>query len=159
MKWPKSDNSEEKVIFKLRKSWKAFLLEYSCSLFLLLVLAYSYIVGLSLPRQIVYFILLLALSILASAEWFRRYTRYDITQSKIIVIRGFLKQTRKNVYFHSLAYVPDINMHQTIIQRFLNYGKVYIHGGGLAEALEINDIDNPQEVLRQIERLTIHTRK
>ena len=148
----------EQVIGKLRKTRKAFLLEYLCALSLLGMAAYSTYARL-LPLWAVYTFLGIALVALFSAELARLFVRYDITHSKIIVVKGYLKQSKKNVYFHSLAYVPDMNVSQTAIQRLLNYGKVYVHGGGLSEAFEINDINNPQAILKQMEQLVKHTRK
>ena len=149
---------EEKIICKLRKSRKAFWVEYLCALFLIGIIAYSSYHTILPPFA--YYVLLGMIGVTVfSAELARLFIRYNITSSKIVVIKGFMKQSRKNIYFHSLAYVPEINMSQNRIQRLLNYGKVYVHGGGLAEVFEISDVDNPREVLRQIEQLVRHTRK
>ena len=153
-----SSEQEETIKVRLRKSRKAFLAEYLCgvglvALFLYMAWNQFYFGPLS------YILLGMAAVAFASAELGRLLVRYNITYSKIVVIKGFLKQSKKNVYFHSLAYVPDINMSQSRIQRILNYGKVYVHGGGLAEPFEISDIDNPKEVLKRIEGLVRHTRK
>ena len=149
---------EENIIYKLRKSRKAFWVEYLCALFLIGIIIYSSYHTI-LPPFAHYVLLGMIGVTIFSAELARLFIRYNITSSKVIVIKGFIKQSRKNIYFHSLAYAPEINMSQNRIQRLLHYGKVYVHGGGLAEVFEISDVDSPQEVLKQIEQLVRHTRK
>lgn len=102
----------------------------------------------------------LALVAVGSAEISRQFIRYKITPSKLMVIKGFIKQSKKNVYFHSLAFIPDINVHQSRIQRLLGYGTIHLYGGGnMSERIEITDINHPKDVLHKMEELVTGTRK
>ncbi|MBS3123457.1 PH domain-containing protein [Candidatus Woesearchaeota archaeon] len=149
----------ETVLFNLKKSRKAYLPEYGCAFVLLILLIMLRFKGLALSNFLIYLALVLIIFSLTSAEISRLATRYVITTHKIIVIKGFLKQSKKNVYFHSLAYVPDINISQHRWQRLLGIGKIYIHGGSMGESLSIDNIDHPAEVLKMIEKLVHSTHK
>ena len=83
----------------------------------------------------------------------RMITRYKVTDEKIIIIHGVIKQAKKNVYFHPLAFVPDLNIHQSRVQRFLGVGTVYLKAGGGDNTFEIKDVSNPNKVLSLIEKL------
>ncbi len=153
------DEEKEQILMSLKKTRKAFLPEYLCGFFLLLLLVFAQVNKVQLPKTLNYLVFGIAVVCFASAEFARSFIRYRITPTKVIVIKGYIKQTKKNVYFHSLAYVPDISTSQTRMQRLLGYGRVYIHGGGMAEMFEIEDINNPQKILKQLEDLVKKTRK
>lgn len=153
------EEEHEKVLFHLRKSRKAYLPEYVCALLIFVLLILLRFKGLTFAPILNYLAFGLIIFSLASAEISRMASCYIITPSKLIVIKGFIKQSKKNVYFHSLAYVPDINISQHRWQRLLGIGKIYIHGGSMGESLTIDDIDHPAEVLRDIEGLVHNTRK
>ena len=82
---------------------------------------------------------------------------YRVTTSKVTIVHGLIKQTRKNVNFHPLSYVPDINLKQTVIQRLLGYGTVYVDSQG--GSFEFKEIAHPQKILGRIEGLIEKTRK
>lgn len=142
------------ILFELRKSRKAFITEYACGVFLAALWLWSFTKETLPPlaRPALFFAALLAFT---SAEMSRQFIRYLFTPAKIIVIKGFLKQSKKNVYYHSMAFVPDINIHQTRMQRLLGYGKIHCYGGsgGMSDSFELVDIDNPKIVLDRIEEL------
>lgn len=143
---------EDKVITILHKSRKAFIIEYACSLLLVSLLAATYIKGIPLPAIFIYLILGIAAFALISAELSRALTWYKITESKVIIINGIIKQAKKNVHFLPLGYVPEINTHQGRIQRLLNIGTIFVHGSA-QNSFEIKDINEPQKVLALIEQL------
>ena len=145
---------KENVLLKLKKSRKAFLPEYFCAAFLLLVLIFSYLTHFNLNKNITSLFIAISVFSIALAEISRLSTRYTITETKIVIVHGFIKQSKKNIYFHSLANVPDINTIQTHWQRIVDYGKILFHaGGGLGESFELNEINNPKKVLITIEKL------
>ncbi len=143
---------EEEVLKLLRKTRKAFFMEYACGFFLLGLLGYSLFKGLVVHQMFIYFVLGLSLTSIGSAELNRLMLRYKITESKLTTIHGFLKQSKKNVYFQALAFVPDLNIKQSRMQRLLGYGTVYIKSG-MENTFEIRDIDNPIQVMELIEKL------
>ncbi len=145
-------DQKNEVITVIKKSRKAYLLEYICGFFLLFSMFFFSWKGIHFPPVVVYFILTISLFALLSAEWSRSLMRYKITNSKIIVINGYIKQNKKNVYFHPLSYVPDINVKQTRWQRMMNYGTIYFRGSEEAQ-FEIKDIDRPHAIIKMIEEL------
>lgn len=143
---------EEKVITILRKSRKAFIIEYACSFILVVLLIATSVKGIPLPPLFKYFILGIAAFALISAELSRALIKYKVTDSKVIIIKGLIKQARKNVHFLPLGYVPEINTHQGRIQRLLNVGTIFVHGSA-QNSFEIKDVNEPQRVLELIEQL------
>lgn len=142
----------EKVITILRKSRKAFIIEYACTIILLSLLAALYLKGIRLPAVLNYLVLGIAAFALISAEFSRNLIQYKITESKVIIIKGIIKQAKKNVHFLPLGYIPEINTHQGRIQRLLNIGTIFVHGSA-QNSFEIKDINDPQKVLELIEKL------
>ena len=154
-----SEHEKEEVLMNFKKTRKAYLLEYLCGFFLLVLLVLAYGKGIALPRPLQFLGLSLAFVSIVSAEIGRAFVRYQITPTKITVVKGFIKQTKKNFYFHSLAFVPDISLSQSRIQRVLGYGRVYVHGGGSIEMFEIADVDKPYVILTELEDLIRKTRR
>lgn len=148
---------ESKVLKTLRKSRKAYLIEYLCGFSLLGLVGYSYLQGINLTPLTKYFLLGAGLSITSVGEIARLFHRYKITNSKLIIIKGIIKQRKKNVNYHPLAFVPDISMKQGRIQRLLNFGTVFVEAG--ASSFEIKDIDRPRQVMELVESLIEKTRK
>ncbi|MBU0457072.1 MAG: PH domain-containing protein [Nanoarchaeota archaeon] len=146
-------NNDEEVLMSLRKTRKSLTTEYFCAIFLLLLLLISSVKGLVIKANIKYFIFGLALFSFVSAELSRYFVNYKITPKKVITTNGIIKQTKKNIYFHPLGFVTDINVKQDRIQRILNYGTVYVKSASGDNSLEIKDVDRPHEVLEMIENL------
>ena len=149
---------KETVLKTLRKTRKAFITEYTCSILLLLLLGVLYVKGVAINSSITYFVLGISLVSVGSAELSRLFIRYQITENKFMIIQGFLKQSKKNVYFQALAFIPDLNVRQSRLQRLLNFGSVYLRSGS-EHTFEIHDINNPQQVLDTIERLIEHNKR
>lgn len=140
-----------KCLMTIRKSRKSCLLEYSCGIFLLLLLGISVLKRIYQPK-LHYFVLSLALFSFVYAEGSRLFVRYKIMPKKTIIIKGIIKQNRKNVYFHPLGFVTDINVKQGRLQRLLNYGTIYVQGAG-GISFEIKDISHPHQIMNVIEDL------
>ncbi len=151
-------DEHEEVITVLRKSRKAFLIEYACGILLLALLFITNWKGIILPPKAQYYVGGLAFVSIVSAEISRLIWKYKVTPSKISIIKGFIQQNKKNVHFLPLGYVPDINLKQNRIQRLLNYGTIFIHSSS-ENSLEIKDVDCPQKVLEMIEELIEHARR
>jgi len=146
--------NKEKVLFSLKRSRKAFFLEYGCFLFLIVLLLFSFKQEMMMKPAVKMIIFGLAMASLASAEFSRMVLRYKITSEKITIIEGIIKQNKKHIYFHPLGFVTDINIKQSSAQRVLDYGTIFVTGSGAGiNSFEIKDIDNPHEVLKVIEQL------
>ncbi|MBI4152601.1 PH domain-containing protein [Candidatus Woesearchaeota archaeon] len=150
-------NEKEPVLRTLRKTRKAFIVEYTCGFILLGLLGTLAVKGIALNHSLTYFVLGISLVSIGSAEFSRMIVRYKIAEDKLMIIYGLLKQSKKNVYFQALAFIPDLNIKQSRLQRLLNYGSVYLKSGG-EHTFEIRDINNPQQVLDTIERLIEHNK-
>lgn len=148
---------DEKIIVTLRHSRKSFLLEYTCSFFLLVLAVSSLFKGGILSKVASPFLVLSVVG-LVSTECRRFYgDRYNIMPTKLSVVKGILKVKKRNIYYQPLGFVPDFNIKQTFWERLLSYGTVFVHVGNTA--LELKDVDNPHEVLKMFERLIEETRK
>ena len=149
-------NEPEEIIKILHRSRKAYLVEYFCGVALLSLLIATYIKGIRFPIGVTYFILGLGLFAIIFAEGSRVLLSYIITTEKISIVRGIVKQTKKNINYHPLAFVPDISMKQNRVERLLNYGTVSIESG--SSAFEIREVDNPKEVMELLEKMIEKTR-
>lgn len=149
--------SGERVLYSVAKTRKGFFIEYTCAVFLMLLAVYSKFTSLQLSLSARKVIFGVGLVIFIYAELSRVYIRYKFTNKKIIIITGILRQHKKSVYYHPLAFVPDINVEQNIIGRIFNFGTISVRGSA-ENAFEIKDIDSPQEVMKDIERLIEETR-
>ncbi len=146
------DHEDNDLLFVMRKSRKAFFVEYFCGCVLLLIALFSYTLEMNFSPIIFRGIITLGLFSLVSAEFTRLLTTYKVGKVKITIISGLVKQSKKHVYFQPLAFIPDINVKQTRLQRLLGYGTIYIQSGGI-NTWEIRDIDSPHKVLEVIEKL------
>ena len=142
----------QKVPFTLFRTRKAFWIEYLCGITILVLLIISYTSNISLTWKAQLFLLALAMIILGYTEVHRVMLRYRVLQDKLIIIEGLLKQDKKNIYFHALGFVPDINIKQSVIQRVLGYGAIAVVGG-MISSFEIKDVSNPHKIMEMIEDL------
>lgn len=149
----------EIVLKTLRASRKVYLLEYACGLVLAFLLLGSYFKGIKLWAPIPYFVAGLALYSFASAEASRILITYKVTPTKMVIIKGLLKQTRTSVYFHPLGFVPNINIGQSRMQRILNYGTIYIAGDHNNLTFEVKDINEPRKIMLFLEDLIEQNRR
>ena len=147
----------EKMLFTLSKTRKGYVIEYFCAVFLLSLPFFATMWNFLLTLRAQRVLFLLGVVVVLYAEISRIYVRYKITTKKIIIISGLLRQNKKNVYFHPLAFIPDINVEQNIVQRVFNFGTISVRGSE-DNAFEIKDIDDPHAVMKEVERLIDETR-
>lgn len=146
------DYEDETPIVVLRRSRKAYSIEYGCGIVLLVFLGIFYFQSIPLNAIVRNVVLALAVISLITPELSRLFIVYEITPSKVIIIKGIFQQTRKNVHFIPLGYIPEINMKQDRIQRLLQYGTIFVHGSA-QNSFEIKDVDQPKKILKLIEEL------
>ncbi len=152
-----AEPAEPQIVAVLRKSRKNFLVEYGCGLILLGGVGFFYLQQVPLMPFLRNLAIGAGLFALAYGEISRLFLCYVISESKISIIKGIIKQSRKNVNYHPLAFVPDISMKQSHLQRLLNYGTVFIESG--STSIEIKDVDRPKEVMELVEGLIEKTRR
>ena len=149
---------KEEVLHKFYKSRKAYLPEYFCGFFLLVVLGFVLSQRINLNHYIIFFILGISFFSLGTAEISRLMNKYVITETKLLIVKGLLKQHKKNVYFYSLGFVPDMNIHQGRLQRLLGYGSISVSGAG-SDAFVIKDINRPKGMMEHMEEMIAKNRK
>ncbi len=150
MEGRKEKEKKDEVLFILRKSRKAFITEYVCGGILIVLFLYMLITQtMPLFQYIVAGAGVLAFVVPEAA---RLSTRYKVMNTKIVIIKGFIQQNKKNVYFHPLGFVPDLNIKQGKIARLLNYGSIYLKSGS-DMSFTIEKVDKPHSVLDYIEEL------
>ena len=147
----KLKKNKSNTLYSFKRSRKAFLPEYVCGLFLLFLLGITYLKGIYIKPALHYLVLGLGISAIASVELSRLMLSYKITPDKIMVSEGLIKQGKKNIYFHPLGFVPDIDTKQSRIQRLLDYGNISVTMGG--EHFVIKDLNKPHKVMEIIENL------
>ncbi len=140
----------KKPLATLKQTRKSYMVEYGCGVLLLLLLAFSFLKGVTFPAGINYLVGGLGVFAFASAEVARLLTRYKVMDDKLVIIKGFIKQSKKSIYFHPLGFVPDINVKQSRIERLLNFGTIFIKEGNTT-ALEIKNINRPHKIMDLIE--------
>ena len=140
------------ILKTYRRTRKAFIIEYTCAAILILLVLAFIISGTVLPNFIYWVVVIIVILILSWTELSRAFVRYNITPGKLVIINGIIQQKKKNVYFHPLAYVPDINLHQSRLQRILNYGSIFV-SGDQSETFQVKDVDSPKKVLEFIEEM------
>ena len=147
----------EKILRVLHPARRSFYIEYGCAAILILALLVMKVRAVTIPALFTYLIVLLAVIAALSAEIARLFTKYMITPSKIIIIHGLIKQTKKHIHFHPLGFVPDINLRQGRLERLLNFGSVYI-AGGEDNSFELRGISKPRKILELVEELIENNR-
>jgi uncharacterized membrane protein YdbT with pleckstrin-like domain len=145
-------SNDKKEGFELKKSRKAFIWEYTCGVLLLIILFTSYLKEINIHYYFQYFILILAIFCFAYAELNRLATVYLISEHKITIMQGLISKNKKHVDMYAVGFLPDINVSQTLVQRVLNFGSIYVENGG-KNAFTIKDINNPQGMMEKIEQL------
>ena len=144
--------TNKRILKTYRKTRKAYLTEYGCGAFLLTAVGVSFLNGVNFNAVFQYFVVGVSLFAVGTAEMSRMFTRYKITPEKITIIKGIIRQDKKNVYFHPLGFVPDLNVKQSRLQRILNYGTIFLKSGD-THTFEIKDVNSPHKILELIEKL------
>ncbi len=143
---------EKGLILTLRTSRRSFLLEYSCALLLFALWLAAGIKQINIPSEISYLMLGLAVAAVGSAEFIRMFgDRYLIMDDKLVMINGFMRLKQKNVYYQALGFVPDFNVKQSVFQRMLNYGTIFVSVS--SEDFEIRNVADPNNILELLEKL------
>ena len=138
------------ILFNLKRSHKSFYVEYFCILVVLSLLVF----GISKDfggKLFIYGLSGLMIFGLISTGFHRSYWRYIITPKKMTFVSGIIKKHHKHIYFHPLGFVPDINVKQDWLQRFLNYGTVSVKVSN--DHFKLKDIDHPHFIMKEIEEL------
>jgi uncharacterized membrane protein YdbT with pleckstrin-like domain len=141
---------KEDTLMVLNPSRRSFLLEYCCGIFLVGLLSFFIYKKIDLNTKLTYFVFGLALFSIGSAEISRLLHRCRVTHSKLVIIDGMIKLSKKHIYIKAIS---DINIKQKVIQRLLNYGVIHIKTMSGESSLEIKNVANPGKRMEEIEEI------
>lgn len=142
--------NEEKILMDLRKSRKAFIIEYFCVAIFLALVVLGNIQKISLPKGISYLFLIAIAAIIISIETSICSNRYQIKETKVTIIRGILNQNKSHIFMDAIT---DVDLRQNYLQRLLKYGDLHIRSSSGMITLELNAIEMPQEAMEKLEEL------
>ena len=142
--------SQEKYLFTICKSRKAYLTEYFCVVILLLITIISWVKQFPIEKRMIQIIFILGIIILIYIEISRLSHRCKINNSKIVLINGLIMISKNNLFLSSLT---DVDTHQNHFQRLLGYGNIHFKSASGTSTLEIKDINHPEQLVNKIESI------
>ncbi|MEK6940439.1 MAG: PH domain-containing protein [Nanoarchaeota archaeon] len=145
--------NREELILSIKQSRKTYLFEYLAGFIILGMLLIFYKYNIKINDSIFYFLIIVSIAAILYPEFDRNFIipRYKITDKKISIITGVIKQSVKNIHFLPLGFIPEINLSQDRLPHLLNYGTISINSGN--DYFKIKNIDNPKNVMGLIEEL------
>ena len=79
--------------------------------------------------------------------WFKRWTtQIVVTDRRVLYIRGFIKRHTIEI---NMDKIESVDVDQTVLGRFLNFGDVQLHGTGTTWEL-LRDVDRPLALRNEI---------
>ena len=134
----------EKILHRTTVSWTLFI--PGIALLILAIIAYSALPSGLWANAVLIIIGLPALFLLARA-WFTRWTtEIAVTNSRVILKRGFI---RRHTIEMNMDKVESVDVDQSLLGRIFNYGNITVRGTGSSfEPLRM--IDHPLRFRSQV---------
>jgi uncharacterized membrane protein YdbT with pleckstrin-like domain len=134
----------EKILYRTTVSWTLFI--PGIALLILAIIAYSALPSGLWANAALIIIGLPALFLLARA-WFTRWTtEIAVTNSRVILKRGFI---RRHTIEMNMDKVESVDVDQSLLGRIFNYGNITVRGTGSSfEPLRM--IDHPLRFRSQV---------
>lgn len=134
----------EKILYRTTVSWTLFI--PGIALLILAIIAYSALPAGLWANAALIIIGLPALFLLARA-WFTRWTtEIAVTNSRVILKRGFI---RRHTIEMNMDKVESVDVDQSLLGRIFNYGNITVRGTGSSfEPLRM--IDHPLRFRSQV---------
>jgi uncharacterized membrane protein YdbT with pleckstrin-like domain len=134
----------EKILYRTTVSWTLFI--PGIALLILAIIAYSALPSGLWANAVLIIIGLPALFLLARA-WFTRWTtEIAVTNSRVILKRGFI---RRHTIEMNMDKVESVDVDQSLLGRIFNYGNITVRGTGSSfEPLKM--IDHPLRFRSQV---------
>jgi hypothetical protein len=130
----------KKILFKVRRSRRSYLLVYLIALGFFMILIYLANTGLTMSPLTWIIALFLILSLIKYAEIHRIKDWWGITDSALIQSLGLLNKNIRHVGFTSIS---DMDINKPIHKRVLNYGDVNVRLFLSDTSINIKNISNP----------------
>jgi uncharacterized membrane protein YdbT with pleckstrin-like domain len=134
----------EKILYRTTVSWTLFI--PGIALLILAIIAYAALPSGLWANAVLIIIGLPALFLLARA-WFTRWTtEIAVTNSRVILKRGFI---RRHTIEMNMDKVESVDVDQSLLGRIFNYGNITVRGTGSSfEPLKM--IDHPLRFRSQV---------
>ncbi|GAB3296676.1 PH domain-containing protein [Epidermidibacterium keratini] len=147
---------DEKVIRKLNPHWMTVLVP---ALLGLVIVALAVVIVLLTPEEspwptidwvviAIAIVLFLAFVLVPFLRW--RTTHYVITTNRVVVRRGILSKSGKDI---ALSKITDVSFHQSLWDRMLRSGSLTIESAGDGVNEEFKNIPRSNEIQQLINRL------
>tara|TARA_Y100000310_G_scaffold326503_1_gene391464 strand:+ start:453 stop:929 length:477 start_codon:yes stop_codon:yes gene_type:complete len=146
----KNKEHHEEIIMTFRRSRKAFIIEYLCAFTLISLFFIAILKGYTI-RPLIYVTIFSLVGIaVISAELSRYLHRCKVSESKILIVNGLIKQSKRHIF---ITAITDIDAKQGYLQRIFGYGDIDIKSASGEKALVIKDINNPEGTMKRLEEL------
>ncbi len=146
----KKKEQNEEVLMNLTRTRKAFLIEYLCAFTLISLFFVAILKGYNIRPLISITIFSIVGIAVVSTEFSRLLHRCKVTESKVLIINGLIKQSKRHIFITSIT---DIDAKQGYLQRLFGYGDIDIKSASGEKALVIKDINNPEKTMIKLEEL------
>jgi uncharacterized membrane protein YdbT with pleckstrin-like domain len=115
----------EKILYRTTLSWTLFFPGLALLILAILVLS---VLSASIWQNILLIIIVVPAIVLLARAWFKRWTtEIAVTNSRVIVKRGFI---RRHTIEINMAKVESVDVDQSLIGRVFNYGNITVRGTG-----------------------------
>ena len=134
----------EKILYRTTVSWTLFI--PGIALLILAIIAYSALPS-GLCANVLFIIIGLPALFLLARAWFVRWTtEIAVTNSRVILKRGFI---RRHTIEMNMDKVESVDVDQSLLGRIFNYGNITVRGTGSSfEPLRM--IDHPLRFRSQV---------
>jgi len=142
---------QEKVLFFVKKSRKAYLDRYIMIILLVGLASYSFTRKTILMSRFFWIFLIIAAFLLIVSEILLHTKRLIVTNRRSILNEGILKHHSTTINY---SLITEISSRQSFFQRILNVGDLTIHtSGGKLHDLNIDRISSPGKIKKTMEHL------
>lgn len=140
--------SEEKI-FRTNNTRKMYIPYYSLFILMLIFLLIAPLYGIKITGTFTLSTFLAVLIGIKITELHRLYHRFEINPFSVIHTMGILAKRSRRM---GLSAISDMEVHQTLFQRFLGYGDVHIRLFSGDAINKMKCINNPHKFVSLIEK-------
>ena len=134
----------------LKTSRKIFWWAYAGVIILVSLLFNLLIKGMSISRKSLVLSSITIIVGLLLPEIVRAWQVCKISKDKIEIISGIVHRRHRTLLTDSIA---EIHMHQTLMQRLLNYGSIYMRTNNREEEMNLGIFNSPKKNAAEIQKI------
>lgn len=136
--------------YKFRISRKSYWVFYLMILFVIGYLLYIFFTGLNINQYAFGFALIFVLGAVKLTEVHRLNYLYKLTPTSLVYSQGIISKSIKNVDYYAIS---DVEVHQSLIQRILNYGTVNVKLFSTDSMTSIKNINDPEAFAQLLDEI------